>query len=100
MRTKGKSYPGQFLVLGVLEGGIAEQTPRVGLIASRRVGGAVERNQIRRRFREIFRLHQHEIRPGTWLVMIARRKAVSASFKAIEREWLLLANRASILAAQ
>jgi ribonuclease P protein component len=100
VRSRGKSYPGRFLVLGVLEKDSLDVPPRVGIIASRRVGGAVRRNRVRRRLREIFRLHQFQIRRGVWLVMVARQKAASASFEAIEREWLLLADRASILAGQ
>ena len=97
VRTRGKSYPGRLCVLGVL--GSAEAT-RVGIIASRRVGNAVERNRARRRLREVVRRHLPLVKEGTWLVLIARRNAVSASFEAIEREWLLLTKRASILTAE
>jgi ribonuclease P protein component len=94
---RGKAFPGKFLVLGVLG---ETETTRVGFITSRRVGNAVERNRIRRRLREIVRHHLPRVKRGTWLVLIARRHAVSAPFPAIEREWLLLAKRASILAAE
>jgi len=70
---------------------------RVGLVTSARVGGAVVRNRVRRRLREIVRRHQHELRQGVWFVIIARHEAANASYCALEDEWLRLARRASIL---
>ena len=70
---------------------------RIGLITSKRIGNAVIRNRTRRRLREMVRQSLPGIKPGFWLVLIARRTAVTAEFKMIEREWLSLAERASIL---
>ena len=70
---------------------------RVGFVTSRRIGGAVVRNRVRRRLREIVRQHQHTLREGFWIVLIARREAADASYRALEHEWLRLAKRASIL---
>jgi ribonuclease P protein component len=70
---------------------------RAGFVTSSRLGGAVFRNRVRRRLREIVRRHQQELRQGIWFVIIARHEAVSASFAALEDEWLRLAKRASIL---
>jgi ribonuclease P protein component len=72
---------------------------RTGFITSRALGRAVARNRVRRRLREIVRKHQHEIARGVWIVTIARAHAVAASYQELEREWLRLAGRASILAA-
>lgn len=70
---------------------------RVGFIVSRRIGGAVVRNRVRRRLREIVRGHQHDLRSGFWIVLVARRDAVSATYHELEHELLRLARRASIL---
>lgn len=70
---------------------------RVGFITSGRIGGAVVRNRARRRLREIVRRHQHDLRQGVWFVIIARQQAATASYGALEDEWLHLARRASIL---
>jgi ribonuclease P protein component len=70
---------------------------RVGFITARRLGSAVVRNRIRRRLREIVRRHQHDLRQGLWIVLIAKSDAASASYRALEDEWLRLARRASIL---
>ena len=71
---------------------------RAGFVTSRRVGGAVVRNRVRRRLREIVRKHQHEIVGGVWMVIIARNAAAQATFAELEDAWLRLARRASILA--
>jgi ribonuclease P protein component len=70
---------------------------RVGFVTSRRVGSAVVRNRVRRRLREIVRQHQHDLRQDFWMVLIAKRDAANASYRALEDEWLRLARRASIL---
>jgi ribonuclease P protein component len=70
---------------------------RAGFVTSARVGGAVVRNRVRRRLREIVRRHQHEMQQGVWFVIIARHQAATARYDALEDEWLHLARRASIL---
>ena len=70
---------------------------RAGFVTSRRLGGAVVRNRVRRRLREIVRRRQHELREGFWLVLIAKDEAATASYGALEDELLRLARRASIL---
>jgi ribonuclease P protein component len=46
---------------------------RLGLSVSRKVGGAVRRNRLRRLYREAFRLSRHEMPVGLDLVLIPRR---------------------------
>jgi len=96
VRKEGHAVRGGLLVLGVLhvEG---EKRFRVGLITSRRVGGAVARNRVRRRLREIVRRNQQALKGGMWFVVIARRSAAETDSAALEAEWLRLAQRAGIL---
>ncbi len=57
-------------------------TSRIGFIVSKKVGGAVTRNRVRRRLRELFRTLPN--RPaGLDLVVIARNTAADATFEAI-----------------
>ncbi len=97
VKAEGGTYRGGWLVLGVLP--VAEERlVRAGFVTSKRVGGAVVRNRVRRRLREIVRTHQHELRPGFWIVLIARPSAARATMRELEHDWLRLAERASILA--
>jgi len=98
VRKEGRVTRGRFLSLGVLSVNAGERV-RAGFVTSRKVGGAVVRNRIRRRLREIVRRHQHDLTEGTWIVTIASPRAASASYAALEDEWLRLAERASILAS-
>ncbi|HEV8619011.1 MAG TPA: ribonuclease P protein component [Candidatus Udaeobacter sp.] len=97
VKEAGHAERGQFIVLATL----AVQNSgasRAGFITSGRLGGAVVRNRVRRRLREIVRKHQHDLRDDFWIVVIARPGASKASYRALEDEWLRLAKRASILA--
>jgi ribonuclease P protein component len=96
VRTEGLTVRGRLLLLGVLELE-GESSFRVGLVTSRRVGGAVVRNRVRRRLREIVRRHQHELRAGFWMVIVARPGAGQASSAALEAEWFKLARRGGLM---
>ena len=88
---------GQLLTLAFLSD--AEAAPaRAGFITSKRVGHAALRNRTRRRLRELFRKHQHELPAGIWIVAIASARAARSRSAALEDEWLRLLRRASILA--
>jgi ribonuclease P protein component len=99
VRTEGKTIRGDTLTIGFLKNAEPNATARVGFITSKRVGTAVVRNRTRRRLREIFRKHQHEIRGGIWIVTIASARAARGTFYALEDEWLRLGRRASIFEA-
>ncbi len=60
--------------------------PRVGLTAGRVLGGAVERNRIRRRMREAVRLHLDELPPRVDVVLHPRRSVLDIDFARLEHE--------------
>ena len=61
---------------------------RVGFTVSKKVGGAVERNRVRRRLREIVRLTSpSHMQPGHDYVLIGRRPALNAPFERIKEEF-------------
>jgi ribonuclease P protein component len=97
VREEGEVARGELLSLSVLREKSGAKM-RAGFITSRQVGGAVVRNRVRRRLREIVRRHQGEIVESVWIIVIARPRAARASYHALEHEWLRLAKRTSILA--
>jgi len=53
---------------------------RFGISTGRRLGGAVQRNRVRRRVREILRRRPNDSGHGWDILIVARRSAVDASF--------------------
>ncbi len=63
---------------------------RFGISVKRALGGSVVRNRIRRRVREIFRLHRREIAAGWDIVIHPRSSVATAEFGKLEAELLSL----------
>jgi ribonuclease P protein component len=59
---------------------------RLGVTASRRVGGAPARNRVRRMVREFFRRHRESLEPPRDVLVIARPGAPALSYWDVERE--------------
>ena len=72
-------------------------TNRVGVTVSKKLGGAVVRNRVRRRLREVYRLNETKFTPGWDIVVVARSRSVEASFQALTKGYLDLARKAGIL---
>ena len=70
----GRSHAGRELVLYVFPRGEADE-PRLGLSVSRKVGGAVQRNRVKRLLREAFALDGARLPAGTDAVVVARHEA-------------------------
>ena len=75
-------------------------TNRVGITVSKKLGHAVVRNRVRRRLREIYRIHEDRFAPGWDIVVVARKKAVNADFQTLTEAYLQLAEKAGILVSK
>ena len=75
-------------------------TNRVGVTVSKKLGGAVVRNRVRRRLREVYRLNETRFTPGWDIVVVARSRSITADFGKLTDSYLSLASEAGILEAQ
>ncbi len=97
VRKEGKSFAGKYLVLGVLPDPALGDSIRFGVILTKRVGKAHERNLVRRRVKGLLSSYGARIRPGHWLVFVARKASVHCSFSQLRHDWLRLGREAGIL---
>jgi ribonuclease P protein component len=80
---QGRSTANRHLVVYTFENA-GTKRPRLGLSVSRKVGGAVERNRVKRVLREAFARSGAKLRPGMDVVVVARPSAAEL----VEREGL------------
>lgn len=92
--AKGKSAVSPYLAIYVRRNG--GKGNRLGITVSTKLGCAVVRNRVRRRIREIYRLHEDELRPGWDMVIVARIKAAHGRFSALERSYLSLTDKLGV----
>jgi ribonuclease P protein component len=63
---------------------------RLGITVTGKVGKAVMRNRLKRRLREVFRMHRPEIAPGWDIVVNPRAQVAEARFEKLTQEFLRL----------
>jgi ribonuclease P protein component len=73
---------------------------RLGVVASRRVGGAVQRARAKRRLREVYRRHRYRMQGRFDVILIARNAILRAAWPDVVRDFLALAARARLLAPE
>ena len=92
--AKGKSAATPFLVVYARTG--RRPGNRIGFTVSTKLGKAVKRNRVRRRLREIYRLHEAHIARGTDLVVVARGRAVTATYRQLDTAFLTACKKLGI----
>ena len=93
--TKGKSSVQPAVVLYCRKNGSGRN--RLGLTTGTKVGKAVVRNRVRRRLREIYRLHEGEFRQGWDLVVVARSRAAEETYRELEAQLMRAAGKLGLL---
>ena len=88
-------YANSYLVLYARKN--RSTTNRVGITVGKKLGHAVQRNRIRRRLREIYRLEEARFAAGWDIVVVARSRCLTAEFSKLTHAYLSLAEKAGIL---
>ncbi len=94
---QGRRAVGRAMVLWLREGEGASL--RLGVVAGRKVGGAVQRARAKRLMREAYRRHRHCFSGPFDVVLVARRGILEAKWDEIVSELLALAKRVGLAAA-
>jgi ribonuclease P protein component len=83
-----RSHAGRFMVLWLRRGEGASL--RLGVVASKTIGKAVQRNRAKRRLREAWRINRHYLAGDCDVVLVARRNILTAEWPDIidELAWL------------
>jgi ribonuclease P protein component len=71
--------------------------PKLGVVTSKKIGGAVQRNRARRLLRESFRQHQYELAQPVEIILIARNSIAGRAFAEVEKDYLTALRRAGLL---
>ncbi len=95
--SKGKSAAERSLVVYCRPDGRGEN--RYGITVSNKIGKAVHRNRVRRRLREIYRLHESRLRRGMDIVLVARVRSRYVPYWQLEADFLSACTRLGLLAA-
>lgn len=78
VRYGGKSHHTAHFIIVVLER--SNSLTRLGLTVSRKVGGAVQRNRVKRLIREFFRIHLSSLPQGVDISIIAKKNATGMNY--------------------
>ncbi len=83
----GRATSAHFIFLVARTTGPADGPARLGLVVTRKLGGAVARNRVKRVCRECFRLTPGFVAPGVDLIVIARPGAPGLGLARALDEW-------------
>lgn len=70
---------------------------RLGVVTSKKIGGAVERSRARRLLRESFRLHQYDLSQPVDMVLVARNSIAGKAFADVEKDYLTALKREGLI---
>jgi len=86
--NKGKSVASKYVVIYCTKTG--KPGNQLGITVSTKLGGAVQRNRIRRRLKEIYRLNENSLYTGYNIVLVARMKSRDAGWNDLQASVMFL----------
>ena len=93
--SSGRSVVDSLSVIYVLT--FPSDKVQIGLAVGKKLGNAVLRNHVKRMMREVFRNRKHELKAGSRIVWVARKKLIAADYHTYDRVFMRLVKRAGLL---
>lgn len=97
--AKGKNGAAKTLVVYARKNRL-KTVSRLGITCSVKLGGAVQRNRMRRRLRECYRLLENQLAPGYDIVIVARSRSLQCPFVALQKDFYTLCQKLGLLVKQ
>ena len=97
VRQIGRTQSDRFVTVSIVKS--SGSLVRVGLVVSKKIGGAVTRNRAKRVLREAIRPHLAQVSAGHDIVLIARRETAEASSTVVSSALGLLLARGRAFSA-
>ena len=94
--THGKRTSSDVLRIHAVTTGL-DIKPKFGIAVNKKIGKASVRNLIKRRLREIFRLHQFQIKPGSQIVIVAKPGCTKLDYQEMEQMVLRLLQKLKLI---
>ena len=82
--NRGKKYHTDHFIVIILENKLGPT--RLGITASRKVGGAVQRNRVKRLLREVFRTNYPVLKHPVDFSIIAKKGSTSLTYEEVQSE--------------
>ncbi len=82
--AKGRKRHASHFIIIVMQK--TEGPTRLGITASRKVGGAIQRNRVKRLVREFFRTHRDQLPMGADISIIAKKGAAGLDLNRVSTE--------------
>jgi len=86
--NRGKSAASSYAAVYCRRNGSSEN--RLGVTVSTKLGGAVKRNRIKRRLKEVYRINEEKFFAGYDIVIVARMRSRYSGFQELENSILSL----------
>jgi ribonuclease P protein component len=97
VRREGQRVVKGCLILNWRTGEMVPDVSRVGVVTSRKIGGAVIRSRARRLLREVFRRHQNDFVQPVEMVLVARQSISEKGLADVERDFMTAARQGRLL---